>query len=603
MSLISASEYMRYIRASAGRAGLNVVWEPINKPRHDGKTIYLPAVTEKTTESDLQQLRSSVDHEVAHDKFSDFKIMEDNKLLLDGVPILMFVWNFLEDSRINTLEGKEYRGFRDLWDITTAELLEGVASNFKRDPGPLADLLSAMIIWESEINKDLYPITYEAAKLLFKPQEKILKMLEEYTEDLTTAQKTANKIRGSKMTFDLAKKILNIDEETEKKIVKEQEEKKGKGKGKGEGAGGSKKGKGESGEGTIEEVKKYEATDEFGIRKIKVTKEDMDKYSMSIPHSDGKMSHTGTTYDVDDSMLDWDTPWFLTDIDKFIVVDYPKGEGPKEHFVTTYVPRFLDAYHTNVGSKLISEENFASQVRRLIQIRARVQTQYGVKKGKLDQARLSRICFNAPGLNERVFKNKITNTTLDAAVTVLVDMSGSMGGIKVYSALGAALLMNEVCTTLNIPIEILGFTDDYISGSYENAYPLMYVYKGFNNLRVSQEDFKSYLAMSSSHMTGNPDGENIVWAHDRLIKRKEKNRILIVMSDGNPAATRAGSGIIPFTAKVIKEIEQAGKIFIYGLGLQSRAVESFYKFHSVVNKAEEIPHKLLQLFEERIIKS
>ena len=71
--LTEAIEVMKYIKASAGRSSLHVVFEDKNMPRHDGNTIYLPKVTVKTTESELTQMMASVDHEVAHDLYSDFQ--------------------------------------------------------------------------------------------------------------------------------------------------------------------------------------------------------------------------------------------------------------------------------------------------------------------------------------------------------------------------------------------------------------------------------------------------------------------------------------------------------------------------------------------------
>jgi cobalamin biosynthesis protein CobT len=252
-----------------------------------------------------------------------------------------------------------------------------------------------------------------------------------------------------------------------------------------------------------------------------------------------------------------------------------------------------------VEPKLISQENFAQQVRKLIQIRSKAQMQYGVKKGKLDQSRLSRICFDAPGFNQRVFKNKIENKILDAAITVLVDMSGSMGGSKVQYALASTLLVNEVCSTLNIPIEILGFTDGYTPGM--DIAPVMFVYKNFSDLKIDNERIKGCLSISSLYMYGNPDGENILWAHNRLVRRKEKKKLLIVMSDGSPAASKSSVGLESFTLKAIREIENSKNVDIYGLGLCSNSVEYFYKAHSVVNNPEDIPSKLLELIERKIV--
>jgi len=174
-----------------------------------------------------------------------------------------------------------------------------------------------------------------------------------------------------------------------------------------------------------------------------------------------------------------------------------------------------------------------------------------------------------------------------------------MSGDKVFYALASTLLLNEVCTTLNIPVEIVGFTDGYSRTT--DSVPLMFVYKGFNDLVVSEDSIKQYFAYSSSWMTGNPDGENILWAFDRVAKRKEKKKLLIVMSDGSPAASRGYDGLEEFTRKVIREIEASKAVDIYGLGLCSNSVSYYYKAHSIVHSPEEIPKNLIELIERKII--
>jgi cobalamin biosynthesis protein CobT len=222
-----------------------------------------------------------------------------------------------------------------------------------------------------------------------------------------------------------------------------------------------------------------------------------------------------------------------------------------------------------------------------------------VKRGKLDQSRLSRICFDAPGFNERVFKNKIENKTLDAAISVLVDMSGSMSGMKAHYALASAMLLNEVCSTLNIPLEITGFTDGH-NRDYFMA-PVMLLYKGFSDLKISPDTLIQSFSQGTAYMAGNPDGENILWAYERLLKRKERKRLLLVLSDGAPAASKLSTGIEEFTKKTIEEIETSKKVEIYGLGLCSTSVKYYYKAHSVVDEPQQIPSKLLELIERKIL--
>ena len=602
--LTKGIEVQKYIRASAGRAGLNVVFENTNQPRHDGKTIYLPRITDKTTDEDLKQLMASVDHEVAHDRFSSFDILKE--IAVDPKGILMFTWNFLEDSRVNAIEAVEYKGFRDNWDDCSSSLVEEILTKAAtQEPTPVTKITTAMLCWESRVSASLFP-TIELVSSKFNPDKEVTDVLNNYANRLLDCHQIYDKRLGTKATYDLAFDILTELSKGDPKEKEEQEEQKKE----------PKKGTGNPVEGTKEEKKdegtvptekpsedkeegkeeKEQEDKEYKIIKVVLTKEDLENYSLTMPEDGKRMGKVGINFDpVDLTGGSWD----LTDYKDFIVVDYPKNRGnPKYLTSNKHSEEFMTDYKSRVEPKLVDQENFAQQVRKLIQIRAKVQRQYGVKKGKLDQSRLSRICFNAPGFNERVFKNKIDNKVLDAAITVLIDMSGSMSGDKAYYALASTILLNEVCGTLNIPLEILGFTDGY--ASHEIA-PVMFIYKSFNDLKVSTDQIKDYFALSSAYMIGNPDGENILWANDRLIRRKEKKKLMIVMSDGSPAASKSSYGVEAFTLKVIKEIEDLKKINIYGLGLCATAVTEYYKANSVVWNPAQIPSTLLSLIEKRII--
>ncbi len=427
-------------------------------------------------------------------------------------------------------------------------------------------------------------------------------VLNNFSDRLVYCHSILDKKIGTEATYKLAEDLLKeLGDECPKELPMPAKSKEGSGEGKMDGKTIEKSD--EEGTGEATEGDRSGSDDdvppatEYKVIDIVLTPEEIETFSMSMPDEGSEMSKTGVNFAPTGSRGEWD----MTDYSEFIVVDYPHRKGEDKYFEVDSCRRnFLQEYEKRITPNLVSQENFAQQVRRLIQIRAKSQTQFGVKKGKLDQSRLSRICFNAPGFSERIFKNKIDNKTLDAAITVLVDMSGSMGGDKVLNALASTLLVNEVCSTLNIPLEILGFTD--ASGGFSEPKPLMFVYKGFNDLRVNDDSLKEYFALSSGFMVGNPDGENILWAYDRLNKRKEKKKLLIVMSDGCPAASKSSSGLEQFTEKVIKEIEASKSVDIYGLGLCSDAVTYYYKANSVVKEPHEIPSKLIELIERKILK-
>jgi len=606
--LTEGIQVMKYVRASAGRAGLGVVFEDCNRPRHDSKTIYLPKITWKTTKRELQQLMASTDHEVAHDRYSCFDVLKEKGI--DPMSLLMFTWNFLEDSRVNNIEAREYKGFKDNWDDCSADLVREILNKASKEPSLMTKVISNLICWEADICSSTFPLI-QLATSGFTPNKEVQDVLTRFSSRLLDSHFILDKRLGTTATYEIAYdilKALSIKLEEKPKETPCEGDKPTSTKKKKASAGTESDGespeelgtsKSEDGE-TKDDVLEEDDDTEYKIVKVLVTKEDLEKFSITSPEEGKEMGRIGLN---SDPVALGGGTWDLTDFDKFLVVDYPKHIGAKHYLDShAHAAGFKYGYEERCGKFLIKQENFAQQVRRLIQIRAKVQTQYGTKKGKLDQSRLSRICFNAPGFSEKVFKTRIENTTLDAAMTVLVDMSGSMNGEKAYFALASTLLLNEVCSTLNIPLEVLGFTDGYaVDGYRREAVPLMFIYKSFNSLKVSSEDMIDYFATSSKHMDGNPDGENILWAYERLLKRKEKKRLLVVMSDGTPMASKSSFGLEEFTRKSIQEIERAKMVNIYGLGLCHDAVKHYYKANSVVSRPDEIPTMLLQLIEKRIL--
>ena len=625
--LLQGLDVARYVKASAGRANLRVVFEDKCQPRHDGETIYLPRITLHTTQEQLDDIMASTDHEVAHDLYSDFGILQEKKISADTSP-LGFIWNILEDSRVNALEATEYEGFRELWDKSCPLILDKIREKTKEEASPLNKIIKSLIKWDTKISSRLFP-QCELSGSKFKTDEEIDKALEPFSNRLLGAQEEPRKKIGSAMTYDLAKdifKALGGDPDEEEKRVKEspkppEKEEKESPKEKPtetkaeddkpveKPAITDEKGPKEESLGKPETAKSSDepkkiTEDEWKIVRVEIKDVDTKLVSTHDTVNEKRMNKTGLLYAVDESGIS--DEWPSASVDDFEVVDYIKNTT-----TTSRVPGllnketgsakfFVKSFHDRVESKVARIDNFAQQVRRLIQIRAKSQYEYGTKQGKMDYARLARLALKVPGFSERIFKKKVTNTVLDAAVTVLIDMSGSMAGDKVLFACEAAVLLNEVFNVLKVPVEILGFTDMH-SGSTDMFHPISYVYKSFAALRVSNEDLIKNIGASSAHMTGNPDGDSILWAYDRLVRRKEKKRLLIVMSDGQPSASRHCGGLAPYTKQVIQEIEKNKRVEIYGLGLCDESVFKYYKHCSTVNTPEEIPTKLLELIERKLL--
>ena len=182
----------------------------------------------------------------------------------------------------------------------------------------------------------------------------------------------------------------------------------------------------------------------------------------------------------------------------------------------------------------------------------------------------------------------------DYAITLLVDLSGSMQGEKINEAFEATILFTEVLNSLGIKTEILGFN------------VRLYEYQKFSD-RFSNEIRKKIITMKNQvklpGMEDNDDGWAVTETAKRLEGRKEREKLLLVISDGEPDNSRGHDGPEYELGSVVGEITKSGKVKIVGLGLGSSgisAVRQFYPKHLLANSAEEMIEKIGDLLLEVI---
>jgi cobalamin biosynthesis protein CobT len=248
-------------------------------------------------------------------------------------------------------------------------------------------------------------------------------------------------------------------------------------------------------------------------------------------------------------------------------------------------------YEPNEGFHIgETSPSFVSNVRRLLQAKSAKHYQHGHKTGKIAPSRLYRVGLppiDSGDWNCKVFKKRTQETDLmDTCVTVLVDWSGSMHGEKCKHAAKATGLLNEAfAKVLRMPVEILSF-------SSRGSTPIMAVVKSYSRPATADQiaaRFHKFL----DHMNGNNDADSVLWAYDRILKRKEKRKLLIVMSDGSPSD---GIGDPSYALKqVTSRIEAEGKVELYGIGIMDRNVERYYPKWHVIDYGQGIEQALISV--------
>jgi hypothetical protein len=182
----------------------------------------------------------------------------------------------------------------------------------------------------------------------------------------------------------------------------------------------------------------------------------------------------------------------------------------------------------------------------------------------------------------------------DYAISLLVDLSGSMNGEKINEAFETTILFTEVLNSLGIKTEILGFNNR------------LYEYQKFND-KLSSDIRKKIITMKGqvdlSGSEDNDDGWAVTETSKRLKVRKEKEKLLLVISDGEPDNSSGHDGPEYELGTVVEKIIKDGEIKIVGLGLGSSgvsAVKQFYPKHLLANSAEEMIERIGDLLLEVI---
>ncbi|WP_407119556.1 cobaltochelatase CobT-related protein [Bradyrhizobium sp. LMG 9283] len=206
------------------------------------------------------------------------------------------------------------------------------------------------------------------------------------------------------------------------------------------------------------------------------------------------------------------------------------------------------------------------------------------------------------------------STAFDAADTIvalLIDHSGSMRGQPMLFAARAALVASDLLDSLGAKQEVLGFTTARWKGGQSRekwladgqpSHPgrlndLLHIIYCSAGEKLSAQRCADMLRPDL--MKENIDGEAIQWAASRLRRRAERQKYLIVLSDGAPVddSTLLANGdryLDHHLRHVTSEIEQAGDIRLAAIGI-SHPVEQYYRQGITISSPEELEEALVQL--------
>lgn len=231
------------------------------------------------------------------------------------------------------------------------------------------------------------------------------------------------------------------------------------------------------------------------------------------------------------------------------------------------------------------------------------------ERGMLNNRTLANLCIDK---NYRTpFRQFSKIDTTNVAVSLVIDCSGSMSGNKIEVARQTGLALGESLKALGITFEIVGFnTNDYVDmsrkakGLSADAIARFNRYgTGLNHMVFKSFDSNDLSGICNAKAGGcNADGESITWAAKRLAERKEKRKIMIVLSDGQPSYGGANHEVLAGDLKRVINLMPKSGIEPIGIGILTSDVTLFYDDNIVVNDISKLSttviSKLAKLLEE-----
>ncbi|WP_434711553.1 cobaltochelatase subunit CobT [Rhizobium sp. YTUHZ045] len=244
---------------------------------------------------------------------------------------------------------------------------------------------------------------------------------------------------------------------------------------------------------------------------------------------------------------------------------------------------------------------------------------FDLEEGYLDTARLQRIIIDP--MQPLSFKMERDTQFRDTVVTLLIDNSGSMRGRPITVAATCADILARTLERCGVKVEILGFTTKAWKGGQSRETWLAggkpqtpgrlndlrhIVYKSADApWRRARANLG--LMMREGLLKENIDGEALIWAHNRLLARREQRRILMMISDGAPVddstlSVNPGNYLERHLRAVIEQIETRSPVELLAIGI-GHDVTRYYRRAVTIVDADELAgamtEQLASLFEDQ----
>ena len=277
----------------------------------------------------------------------------------------------------------------------------------------------------------------------------------------------------------------------------------------------------------------------------------------------------------------------------------------------------------NLDQQLVGFQNLitklANKLQRQLLAKQNRAWDFDLEEGLLDSSKLTRIIIDP--YNSLSFMKEKDLDFKDTIVTLLIDNSGSMRGRPITIAALCADILSRTLERCSVKVEVLGFTTkNWKGGKSRESWnkngkvknpgrlnDLRHIIYKEADIQWRQAKNNIGLMLKEGLLKENIDGEAISWAFNRIKKRKEERKILMVISDGAPVddstlSVNSGDLLEKHLKKIVKFIETKSDVEILAIGIGhdvSRYYEKAIKITDVHELGDVMISELAGLFENK----
>lgn len=263
--------------------------------------------------------------------------------------------------------------------------------------------------------------------------------------------------------------------------------------------------------------------------------------------------------------------------------DIHKGVAIRVNRMTEVPPEMVTQYNAIAGPLLAISKQLQKSLLRQLRDRQRGGKQTGLLMGRrLDAHALCR------GDGKVFTKNALPSQPPGMAVGLLLDESGSMcSQDRATYARASAIILYDFCQALRVPVMVYGHS----TGASDVE---LYSYSEFDT--IDQED--KYRLVDISARESNRDGAALRFVAERLSHRPEELKLLILVSDGQPADTGYyGTAAEEDLRGIQQEYRRKGILFVAAaIGDDKENMERIYGDSFLdITDLHQLPVKLTQV--------